>query len=61
MVKIKITKIHKYDAYYNDRDEIVGCIGFAENIENTGHGWYSFDFRYDGQWHRFMYADFEQV
>lgn len=57
--KIKITRVHPKDAYYPERDEVIGLIGYAGNISNTGHEWYSFDFIWRGQCLSFMFADFE--
>jgi hypothetical protein len=61
MTKVKITKIHKRDAWYDNRDEVLGLVGYATGIYETGHNLYSFDFKWNGLSINFMYAEFEAI
>lgn len=41
---VRIISIHPSDAYFPDRDEIIGLEGKAHGFVMEGVGWYSFDF-----------------
>jgi len=60
-VLIRITRIHGYDAWFTNRKQVIGLIGYASNIENVANGWYSFDFESrDGSIEEcFAFADFD--
>jgi hypothetical protein len=45
MALVRITSIDKNDAYYHERDELIGLEGEAEDISHTGHELYSFMFK----------------
>ena len=45
MAKVRITTIHPADAHYDDRDELIGQVGTANNILESGHGLFSFLFK----------------
>jgi len=57
--KVKITSIHKSDAWYNERDEVIGIVGYASNIYAIANYWFSFDLKYHGQELSFSCASFE--
>lgn len=43
-MNIRIVALHTSDAYYPDRDELIGVVGKAHGIVMVGHHWYAFDF-----------------
>lgn len=43
-MNIRIVAIHKSDAFYDERDELIGVEGRAFGFWMVGHHWYSFDF-----------------
>jgi len=46
-MRAKIISISKDDAYYEDRKELVGKTGEFFKDNDTGHGFYSGDFKSD--------------
>ena len=46
-MKVRIVGIHPKDAWYSERDEIIGLIGRAVGVLMSGHHLYAFDFTPD--------------
>ena len=46
-MRARITAIHYSDAYFSDRDELIGEVGQVYGIQMVGAGWYQFDFKPD--------------
>lgn len=62
-MKVKLLSIHPKDAWFSERDELIGIIGQAFGIWMTGHELYAFDFKPD---HlatpiNFQFATFEVI
>lgn len=43
-MNVRILSIHPSDAYFSDRDELIGLAGKAYGFFMQGYKWYSFDF-----------------
>lgn len=43
-MKVRIVAIHKSDAWFSDRYELIGLSGKAHGFVMVGHEWYAFDF-----------------
>jgi len=63
MQKVTITAIHKDDAFYPLRDEMIGVTGIVQGrIVSTGDKWYNLTIKtYRGEEITFAYCQFEKV
>jgi hypothetical protein len=62
-MKVKIINIHHKDAWFSERDDLIGLIGWAYGVFMTGHHLYAFDFKPE---HlatpiNFQFAEFEVI
>lgn len=63
MTRLTITRIHPADAWYPERDEVIGLSGTLKGrIMSAGDKWYSFTIVTTwGDEIAFMYAQFERM
>lgn len=62
-MRVRILSIHPFDAYYSERDELIGAEGMAYGIAMSGHELYQFDFKpaHLRTMITLMYANFEVI
>lgn len=62
-MNVRILSIHPFDAFYSERDELIGAEGIAFGVRMSGYELYQFDFK---PFHlrtpiTLMYANFEII